>query len=329
MVFTAKRFLLFVFCCLLILALAAAAGPYWINPLVLFDFDFLGAQRNILLFLRLPRIVAALCTGGALAAAGSAAQAVFRNPLASPDLMGVSAGASLGALAAIVGGIGATHQIFIFLAALAGAALSLSLAARLVFAFGRASLLSIILAGLAFSALAGGAAALILLFAREQQAAAYVHWAMGSIEGVSWSKLALSLPFMAISCAFLWSRYRAFDALLFGWHSAYSLGFDSRFLMLPVLTAIAVIAAASASLCGPIGFIGLMAPHAARRFVGAGHKNQFPLSIVLGALFLLLCDTAGRSLFAPFEIKAGILASLMGGGYFLYLTARLQRAFAV
>lgn len=280
----------------------------------------------ILLHIRLPRAIAALLAGSALALAGAASQGLFRNPLASPDILGISAGSSLGAVIAITTGLAMVHPLIIPTASIIGALLTASVVYLLAM---RTTLLQqllfVILAGLALSSLLSGATSAALLMAQQYEISQFVFWTMGGLEGRLWMHVLWPAPAVLITGAFLLRQRQALNLIAFGEENAHGMGLNVVRTQRITLFASAVLTALAISIAGPVGFVGLMVPHLVRLLIGPDHRRLMPLSALVGGLFVLLADLVGRTLIAPHEIKVGILTALIGGSYFIYLIMRIQR----
>ena len=293
-------------------------------------------QAAVLLDVRLPRVIVAVLVGVAMAGAGAAMQALFRNPLADPGIVGVSSGAALGAVAWIV--LAGSFAPFGVLAAALGhhaqaaaafvgglvASLVIYRLARSAIADGQTFML--LLAGIAFSALAGAATGLLTYIADDQQLRSITFWSMGSLGGVGWEEIGVLLFFLVPALAALITLWRALDALLLGETVAGHLGFDMAWVRPLLVVCVAVLVGASVAMTGMIGFVGLMAPHIGRLLVGPGHRALLPAAAVLGALLLLLADMVARTVAAPAEVPIGLITALIGGPFFLML---LYRRFGV
>ncbi|HEY2465479.1 MAG TPA: iron ABC transporter permease [Steroidobacteraceae bacterium] len=273
--------------------------------------------------LRLPRAVLALEVGGALGISGAVLQGVTRNPLAEPGLLGVSAGAALGAVIAVYFGF-ATH--FMTAAPLLGL-LGALLASAVTFALGRGGgTITLVLAGAAVSALAAAGIALALNLAPNPYAAYEIMtWLMGSLADRSWNHVFLVTPFIFLGCAMLLFTARGVDALTLGEAQAQSLGINiGRLYFLAVFgTALAI--GASTAVTGVVGFIGLVAPHVVRPLLGHQPSRILLPAALSGALLLLFADIATRLIHVGTELKLGVLTSLIGTPFFFWLVVRLRK----
>ncbi|MBW7895299.1 MAG: iron ABC transporter permease, partial [Opitutaceae bacterium] len=263
--------------------------------------------------LRLPRLITGMLVGAALASAGLVMQAYFRNSLASPDLLGVSAGAAAGAVSAIVFGWTLFALWVLPLAAVVGAVLATM--AVLVLARRGASSERLLLAGIALNALLGAVTSYqlshgVALWERNAQ---LLFWLLGGLEDRSWLHVAAALP-IVIAAALLWPLGRPMDLLSLGETEAQSLGVPVRSLRRRLLALATVLAATATAVAGVVGFVGLVVPHCLRLLVGPEHRRLVPLSIMGGAAFVLACDLVGR---VAGNLRLGIVTALVGGPFFL------------
>ncbi|MEJ2044622.1 MAG: iron ABC transporter permease [Reinekea sp.] len=280
----------------------------------------------ILLYIRLPRVIAAMLAGSALGLAGAVSQGLFRNPLASPDILGISAGSSLGAVIAITTHIAVLHPLIIPGTAITGALLTATLIYLLAMRSSLSrQLLFILLAGLALSSLLNGVISATLLLAHEYEISQFIFWTMGALSGRLWSHVLWPAPFILLIGGWLLTRSHSLNLLALGDHNAHGMGLNVVATQRLLLLSSAALTALAIAIAGPVGFIGLMIPHLVRLIFGSDHRLLLPISAFLGALFLLLCDLLGRILIAPHEIKVGIITSLIGGSYFLFLIFRIQQ----
>ncbi|HTD73508.1 MAG TPA: iron ABC transporter permease [Steroidobacteraceae bacterium] len=317
---------------LLLLLLAAMfvisllAGRVWLPIADVWDGLWskdANLAATIVTQLRLPRAILALEVGGALGMSGAVLQGVTRNPLAEPGLLGVSAGAALGAVIAVYFGF-ATH--FMTAAPLLGL-LGALLASVLTFALGRGGgTITLVLAGAAVSALAAAGIAMALNLAPNPYAAYEIMtWLMGSLSDRSWTHVVLVTPFILLGCAMLLFTARGVDALALGEAQAQSLGVNlGRLYFLAVFgTALAI--GASTAVTGVVGFIGLVAPHVVRPLLGHQPSRILFPAALSGALLLLFSDVATRLIHVGTELRLGVLTSLIGTPFFFWLVVRLRK----
>jgi iron complex transport system permease protein len=275
---------------------------------------------TILFKLRLPRLLLASLVGAGLGAAGAGYQGLFRNSLADPFIVGASSGAALGATLAIVcgwqGGLlgwGITSA-----ATLVGSLAAVSLVFGISAAGSRTSTVSLLMAGVAVGSFLASLVSL-LMFLNEQLLATIFAWLIGSFSSASWSELGTAAPFILGGWLMLWLLSRSLDSLTFGEEAAAALGLRVGWLRGGVVFAASLATAAAVASAGVIGFVGLIAPHIARRLVGARHGLVIPASGLIGALLLLVSDDLARTVAAPKEVPVGVLTALLGGPFFLYL----------
>ncbi|MFC4273909.1 FecCD family ABC transporter permease [Achromobacter aloeverae] len=277
--------------------------------------------RNVLLNIRLPRVLFAAVTGAGLAVCGAALQALFRNPLAEPGLVGISAGGALGAVGAIVLTSGGY-------AVIAPAAFAGSLAATAcAYLVGRRApgVAGLLLAGVAINTVAGSLIGLLTYLASDNQLRDLTFWSMGSLAGANWRLLAFLGPWTLLCSAWLLSQWRVMNALLLGEREAGHLGYALVSVRRRLVMATALIVGPLVAATGGIGFIGLVVPHLLRMTLGADHRRLMPASILAGALALVLADWLARVVVIPAELPIGLVTSLVGGPFFLWLLARGRR----
>ncbi len=266
--------------------------------------------------LRLARSLLALAIGAGLAASGSAYQALFRNPLADPYIIGASGGAALGATLAIL-----LDSPTVTGAAFLGALAAVAVVYLLAQAGGPASAVNLILAGAALSTLLAATVSL-LMFLSDRDLMEVFAWLLGGLSGRSWPHLQITGPLVLLGIGALWAMARPLDALTFGEETAQALGLHLAWVRTALVAVATLITAAGVASGGIIGFVGLLAPHMARSLVGGGHGHQLPMAALLGGLLLVLADTLARTVMAPMELPVGVLTSLLGAPFFLWLLRR-------
>ena len=315
-------------CAVLAVATAASllAGPVWIDPgrglaAVLSPQESLA--KLIVLEVRLPRMLLGLMVGAILGLSGAVLQGLLRNPLAEPGLLGVSSGASLGAVIAIYYGISAVTPLAAPLLGLVGGLVTAGAALALARGGGT---LALILAGAAVSALAATGVSLALNLAPSPYAAYEIMtWLMGSLADRGWEHLRLAAPFILAGAVLLGLTARSLDALALGEDQAESLGVDVGAVRLLALFGTALGVGAATAVCGAIGFVGLIAPHLVRPFVGHRPGATLLPAAVAGALIVTFADIATRFVRAGADLKLGVFVSLIGAPFFLWLVLRLRR----
>jgi iron complex transport system permease protein len=316
------------FLVVLLALVSLGIGAVRLSPLVVIDALFGGGsdvQQVIVREIRLPRVILGLAIGAILGLSGAALQGLLRNPLASPSLFGAPQSAAFGAVLVIAFGVADVRSWALPVAAIAMAFTSVF--ALLAIAGRNAGLLILILAGLAISSLAGAATALVMnLSSNPFVALEIAFWLLGSLEDRSFQHVVLALPFIAAGAVILWSQRNAFRALSLGEETAQSLGVDVGGLRLLVITGVALGVGAAVAVTGTIGFIGLVAPHLVRPLIGHDPARLLIPSALTGAALLLAADIAVRIIPSTSDIKVGVLTSIIGVPFFLYLIMRERRA---
>nr|WP_138466689.1 iron ABC transporter permease [Poseidonocella sp. HB161398] len=321
---------------LLAAALVAAVltGPFALSPGRILELaaariagqETPGAEAAVLFGIRLPRVAAAALAGAALATAGAAYQVTFRNPLVSPDILGVSAGAGLGAVLGIFLGLPVLAiQGLSFGFGLATVALVMAVAAAMG---GRGETLTLVLCGMAIGALAGAGIALMKALADpDDQLPAMTFWLLGSLAGIRPGDVLLALPPMLAGLVpLVLLRWRT-GLLAMGEDEARALGIETGRLRWMVIASATLITAAAVAAAGTIGWIGLMVPHMARLLAGSRFDRVLPVALLLGAALMVAIDTAARSLAAT-ELPLGVLTAAIGAPVFLVLLARRGRGWS-
>jgi len=285
-------------------------------PLLHFHAGVSRVDADILWQIRLPRVVLGGMVGAMLAGGGAAFQGVFRNPLADPYLLGVAAGAGLGATVVIVAGSRLSE--ILPLAAFAGAVGAVTLTYLIGATVGRQATVSIVLAGVAVAALLTA----IQTFLQQQHAPdlqAVYGWILGSLTVATWSDVLLILPYVAVSALVLMAHRRLLDVLRVGETEADSLGVRSSRVRLTVVAAATLGTAAAVAVSGLIGFVGIIVPHTVRLTTNASYRVVMPVSMIGGAAFLILADVAARTVLAPSEIPIGVVTAFVGAPFFLFV----------
>lgn len=315
----------------LVIALLLASlgiGPVRLPPLTVLHALFGGAsdvQQIIVREIRLPRAILALAIGAILGLSGAALQGLLRNPLASPSLFGAPQSAAFGAVLMISLGLADVRSWALPVAGITMAFASVFV--LLIIAGRNAGLLLLILAGLAISSLAGAATALVMNLSPNPFAALEIaFWLLGSLEDRSFRHVTLALPFIIAGAVILMSQRSAFRALSLGEETAQSLGVNVARLRLLVILGVALGVGGAVAVAGTIGFIGLVAPHLMRPLVGHDPARLLVPSALAGAALLLAADIAVRIIPATTDIKVGVLTSIIGVPFFLYLIMRERRA---
>jgi iron complex transport system permease protein len=280
-------------------------------------------HRLIVLQLRLPRTLLGLLVGGGLAMAGATFQALLRNPLAEPYILGISGGASVGAVLVIALGLVSAGSWVLPLAAFAGAVLAIVLVFRVATASGRAmDVRVLLLAGVVVAAFFSACIAFILSVSEARTVQSAVLWIMGSLAGADWREVSVAAAYTLPAAAVLATLARPLNLMSIGEETAHYLGADVEAVKRISLGVAALITAAGVAVAGVIGFVGLVVPHAVRLLVGSDHRSLLPLSFLAGAAFLTFADLAARVLLAPTEIPIGVITAFVGVPFFLVLLRR-------
>jgi len=278
----------------------------------------------ILWDIRLPRAILGLLVGATLGLAGAAMQGFLRNPLAEPGVLGVTGGAALGAVLVFYTGLASAFSLALPLGGILGAFLSVLL--LYLFAGRLANVQTLILAGVAINVIAFSGTSLVLNLTKDPYAVLdIVFWQMGSLADRSFTHVFLALPFILIGWGWLFWDRRALDALSLGEETAASLGVDLKALRLRMILGTALCVGAAVSVCGSIGFVGLVVPHLLRPFVGHEPGKLLGVSALGGAILLLLADIAVRLIPSIVELKLGVVTSLIGAPFFILLIFQMRR----
>ena len=313
-------------CALLIAAvLSLALGPVSVAPwkvvAALFGGNDGSAEARIVLYARLPRICGCILAGAALAVSGALTQSVLANPLAAPSTIGVNSGAGLAAAlcCAVAPGSLALVPVAAFTGAMAAALLVLFIAERT-----GAAKITLVLAGVAISNILSAGVDAIVTFAPDALNA-YSDFRIGSLANLTLERLAAPAVVTALALIAAFSLTNELDVLMLGGETARSLGLNAGRMRVVLLAVSAALAGAAVSFSGLLGFIGLVAPHMLRRFTGDESRYLLPACALGGAALLLVCDTASRLLFAPYQLPVGIMLSLIGGPFFIWLLLKQRK----
>ena len=319
----ARRFVLLSIFALLVMAGAVAVGSVPLSPRELLSaLSGHGSTESLIVWqLRVPRVLLAFLVGGGLGVTGAALQALVRNPLADPYLLGLSGGAGLGAVAAIALNTGAAWAVP--LAAFAGALAAVALVYRLAVVSGRRlDPRVLLLAGVVVGAFAAAIMSAIIVLSDAPQLRNAILWLLGGLGSASWDALLLLSLYSVVPLAALWFVARQLDLLALGEETAAHLGADPERLKRTVYLAASLLTAASVATCGIIGFVGLVIPHAVRRAWTPLHRVLVPASFLAGGAFLVLADALARTVLRPVELPVGVVTALVGVPLFAVLLRR-------
>lgn len=276
--------------------------------------------------IRLPRVLVGMLVGAALSTSGAVMQGIFGNPLADPGIIGVSSGAAFGAVVAIALGLTSISIFITPIFALVGAILAVSLTVYLSMLRGKIPVMTLLLSGVAVSMLMGAFTSGILTLMNESRVREYLFWMVGGLDYRRWEHVYLAVGPIFTGLVILCLLARHLNVLALGEQEAKSVGVPVVALRMLLLFVAAFTTAIAVCVSGTIGFIGLIVPHIMRIMVGPEHRWLLPCSAIGGALFLVFCDTLGRMIFPPNEIRVGIMTALLGAPYFLYLLRKAQQA---
>ena len=299
-------------------------------------FDVEGAQqalsvrdRIIILDIRLPRAVMGLLVGASLAVSGAIMQGLFRNPLADPALVGISSGASLGAVLTIVLGsslFGALFAVFGFytlpVAAFLGCLVTTLLLYRIATRSGQTSVATMLLAGIALAALANAVTGVLIFVADDKQLRDLTFCGLGSLAGANWTKILSAAPIILVSLAVVPFLARGLNALTLGEAAAFHMGIPVQRLKNIAIVSVAALTGASVAVSGGIGFVGIVVPHVLRLIIGPDHRYLLPASALLGGTLLIFADMVARTIVPPAELPIGIITAFVGAPFFLWILLR-------
>lgn len=288
-----------------------------------------GPIHDVVWIIRFPRVVLAIAIGMALSISGVVMQAIVKNPLADPYILGISSGASLGATFAIMLGFGAVlGGNFVGVMAFIGALLVSFGVLLLANIKGSATSSKLILAGMALSAVCSSFSNFIIYIANDKTGMQSVtYWLLGSLAGAKWETNIVILPVVIIACIFFWSRYRVLNLMLLGDDVSITLGTDLHKPRHIYLIITSIMIGLSVYCAGVIGFVGLIIPHAVRMIFGTDHKKLIPISALVGSIFMIFADALSRIIIPNSEMPIGILISMVGAPVFIYLMVKRSYGF--
>ncbi len=304
---------------------AALVGGVHLDLARAFDFAHPEDPDFVILFRsRIPRVLLGIAVGGGLAAAGAALQALLRNPLASPDVIGISGGGSVGAILVLATGVSGPAWLLVPGAAFVSSLLTLSMILRLSTVRGRLNPYSLLLVGVIVNTIAAAIIMLVTSMVDSLRAQGVMIWLTGSLSQRPYPLVALALLFAVAPTLVLWSQARSLNLLALGEETATQLGTDVARVRRSSFVAAAFLVGASVSVSGVIGFVGLIVPHCLRLAIGSDQRLLIPASFLAGGTFLVWSDALARVLLAPTEIPVGVLTSLCGGPFFVFLLRRQE-----
>ncbi|NIE52451.1 iron ABC transporter permease [Pantoea sp. Ap-870] len=312
---------------LVCMLLAANLGAMPLSLRTLWQAPLSDLAWQIWLTIRLPRVLLAVLTGMALAVSGAVMQGLFRNPLADPGLLGISSGAGLAVALSVVLPVSLPPLLALWLPSLAAFAGSL-VVTLLIFSFSRlaqSQLARLLLVGIAINALCGAAVGVLSWLSNDQQLRQLSLWGMGSLTGAQWPSLLVCALLIVPALLLVQTRARRLNLLQLGEEDAHYMGVDVKRTQRQLLVLSALLVGTAVAVSGIIGFVGLVVPHVMRFCLGSDHRWLLPGAALAGAILLLLADTLARTVVIPAEMPVGLLTSLLGGPWFLWLILRQQR----
>lgn len=332
----------------LVVLLATGTGAMHISPLqvlaillhkmrISLPVSYNSGMEAVLLVIRLPRVVLGVLAGAGLALAGAALQGLFRNPMADPGLIGISSGASVGAVLIIVFqttlplwlNTGWVHYYAMNIAAFCGAFIAAWLIIRIAHTDRGAIVTMMLLGGIAINALCMSFTWLMAYVSTNEQMRSIIFWTMGSLGGATWETVIAVAPFILVPVIFLPRLGPALNVFALGENEAKHMGVKVQSLKMKLLLLATMVVAASVAVAGVIGFVGLVIPHIVRQFTGPSYKILFPCAALAGAILLTVADLFSRTIVAPAELPVGIVTAMLGAPFFIWLILKEKRSLII
>ena len=326
--------LVFVLCAVAVFSLATGASDAsvtsvigaWLTTAMGGEAELSARDRIIIYDIRFPRMVLGALVGASLAVCGAVMQGLFRNPLADPGIVGISAGASLGAVSMIVLGAGILAPVVSLLgiyalplAAFLSGLITTLMLYRISTRHGRTSVATMLLAGIALAALASAATGILIYIADDQQLRDLTFWGMGSVAGATWTKVLAAAPIILLVIVVSPALAGGLNAMTLGEATARHMGTAVQRFKTTAIVVVAAATGAAVAVSGGIGFVGIVVPHLLRLVIGPDHRYLLPASALLGACLLLLADAVARTIVAPAELPIGIITAVVGAPFFLWI----------
>lgn len=288
------------------------------------DVEITPQQEAVFWHIRVPRTLVGLMVGAGLAVSGAVMQGIFANPLADPGIIGVSSGAAVGAVIAIALGVSEDSMFYLPIFALIGSLFAVSLTVFLSLRHGKIPKMTLLLSGVVVGMLLAAITAGILTVISEQKLQQYLFWTVGGLDYRRWEHVFMGLGPIILGMFSLILMARHLNVLALGDTEAKAVGMNANKYRLILLTLASLVTATGVCISGNIGFVGLVVPHMMRLVLGPDHRILLPCSLLAGAAFLVLCDTFGRVIAAPMEVRVGIMTAFIGTPYFMWLLRRFQ-----
>ncbi|NBL65059.1 iron chelate uptake ABC transporter family permease subunit [Flavobacterium sp. NST-5] len=297
------------------------------------DNSISASDKFVLMDLRLPRIVMAILIGSALAVSGTCLQGMFKNPLASPDLIGITMGASLFAALTIVLGSyikpyipEVFHFSILSIAAFLGALITMTIVYKISTTNGKTNVIVMLLSGVAITAMAGATTGFLIYLSKEEQLRDLTFWNLGSLGGASWTKNLILAVVVLIAYSFLITKGKALNAMMLGERDAGHLGIPVENIKKKIVVLTALLVGTSVAFAGTIGFVGLIVPYILRLIFKSNYHLILPMSAIFGSILLLSADTISRTIAEPSEIPIGILTAFMGAPIFIIILIKSKKS---
>lgn len=287
--------------------------------------DFTKEEMAVIWYIRLPRMIVGLLVGAALGVSGAVMQGLFSNPLADPGIIGISAGAATGAVLSIALGISSFNMFAMPFMAFCGSIIAVFLTVFLAMKNGKVPVMTLLLSGVAVGMLLGAITSGTLTFMNEQKLQQYLFWMVGGLDYRRWEHVYVAFAPILVGIFIMILLARHLNILSLGEIEAKAVGMSVLRYRLGLLFIAAMVTATSVCVSGNIGFVGLVIPHLMRMLFGPDHRLLLPASGLGGALFLIICDSIGRTIISPVEIRVGIMTAVLGTPYFLYLLRKMHK----
>lgn len=291
------------------------------------EADYSREQLAVIWYIRLPRMLVGVLVGAALGISGAVMQGIFSNPLADPGLIGISSGAATGAVLSIALGAASGSMFAMPAFAFCGSICAVCLTVFLAMRNGKIPVMTLLLAGVAVGMLLGAITSGLLTFMNEQKLQQYLFWMVGGLDYRRWEHVCLAVGPVLCGIVIMCLLARHLNILVLGETEAKAVGMPVTAFRMGLLFVAAMTTATSVCVSGNIGFVGLVIPHMMRMLIGPDHRVLLPASALGGAAFLVFCDSLGRIIMPPAEVRVGIMTAFLGTPYFLYLLRRMQKQF--
>ena len=310
-------------------ALVLLAGCLFMGAFGIGIPDLGTATGKAIFFMRVNRVITGVVVGAALSCAGVVFQALLRNPLAEPYILGVSSGAGLGAALAILTGLGLLSVFALPLTAFIAALITLAIVFGLANNRGSTSVYGLILSGVIVSAVCSNILMFLVAMAPAEGLHSVIWWMLGNLEPASPRLLAVSSVVIIAGLAAIWALAPELNSLTLGRETAHNLGVRTHLFVVLGLVLATLITAAAVGMAGLIGFVGLIVPHVMRNLVGPDHRRLIPAAAIGGGVFLAVCDAVARTILAPIEIPVGVVTAVCGGPFFLFILRRKRKTLLI